>query len=353
MKSNFIDAFAHESELIKELIIQGNFEEAVERLDMFKDFVFKQDRQDLDGLKFRIHRLKREEHNGGYTREELRVQRKQLSNSLQYFVGEFRKSMELKLRMGKLPAFLDTVLKEDGLERMLTASTNLQPISFLRRGAEISSSVCFIRSGNTVGTGFMVANGYLMTCQHVLMSAESAAAATIEFQVWDGREEKEKRVCYKLDHTTYISSPHGKLDFVMVKPREMSMSGGFQENIAVRKSLALNPDFSYSPELEDQPLFVIQHPGGDAMHIGFQSQGVLKIDRADLYHNVNTKKGSSGAPILDSQLNVVAVHNAGLGKLEGGFPIGPNGELVPANRGSLIRHIMRHVNKVAVGKIEW
>src|SRR5439155_25027168 len=58
---------------------------------------------------------------------------------------------------------------------------------------------------------------------------------------------------------------------------------------------------------------IIQHPGGDPKVISYMNNLVQYVnkDRSAIQYTTTTHKGSSGAPVLNEQSQVVAVHNKG------------------------------------------
>lgn len=64
-----------------------------------------------------------------------------------------------------------------------------------------------------------------------------------------------------------------------------------------------------SPPASGEGLVVLQHPGGQPMKIDIGS--VLQAAPTRLRHSVNTEPGSSGAPVFDAGLGLVAIHHVG------------------------------------------
>lgn len=57
-------------------------------------------------------------------------------------------------------------------------------------------------------------------------------------------------------------------------------------------------------------VIVLQHPLGDPMKIALGSVSALAATR--LRHSANTEKGSSGAPVFDRNLRLIAIHHVGI-----------------------------------------
>ena len=61
------------------------------------------------------------------------------------------------------------------------------PASFLRDGAARARAVCRISTPTSLGTGFLIARGILMTNNHVLETSDDAAASVAEFGFEEGQ----------------------------------------------------------------------------------------------------------------------------------------------------------------------
>ena len=351
MESIFFSDFENEKGFIRELIEDGSFENAINRLRLFEAYVPNDYAQRMRLQMFRVKSLARDANSGEYTREEIRIRKNQLANALDFLVDEIGKGIKIQLRMNKLPSFVSNTLKDEGLERILSKQSQIRPINFLWNAIAVSKSICRIETGKELGTGFMLRSGYVMTCQHVLETARSAAGAKVVFSEWDEKAKRMVETKYKLDNTTYFSSPHTERDYAIIKPLPEPVEGHLP--LSHWGCISPNSDFPQANDANAQTLMVIQHAGGRDKNFAFASEAVIKIDSLDLYHRVDTKKGSSGAPILDMELRVVGVHNSGLKHSEGGFPIGPNGENVAANKGSLIDPIERDIYNRGGLDLEW
>ena len=58
------------------------------------------------------------------------------------------------------------------------------------------------------------------------------------------------------------------------------------------------------------PVNIIQHPDGDSKRVGLRNNLVDKVVGNDLRYFTDTRKGSSGSPVLDDEWRVVALHRA-------------------------------------------
>ena len=61
----------------------------------------------------------------------------------------------------------------------------------------------------------------------------------------------------------------------------------------------------------NSPAFVLQHPQGELKRLGFVRNQVTKFDDRVVHYLTDTQVGSSGAPVLDPQGRLLALHHAG------------------------------------------
>jgi hypothetical protein len=96
------------------------------------------------------------------------------------------------------------------------------------------------------------------------------------------------------------SSPPSKLDFALVR-----VAPANPPERPPREPLRPNPG---RLAVEDEPVFVFQHPGGDRMK--WSAGRISHLDRANgvLTHTADTDRGSSGAPLLTADLHLIGLH---------------------------------------------
>lgn len=57
--------------------------------------------------------------------------------------------------------------------------------------------------------------------------------------------------------------------------------------------------------------FIIQHPGGDRKRVAYARNQITYVDNQVVQYLSDTQTGSSGAPVLDDQGRLIALHHAG------------------------------------------
>ncbi len=245
-------------------------------------------------------------------------------------------------------------------------------ISWITKLLEVKSTVGRIwigSKGRYNGTGFMLKGGYVLTNQHVLdlhsresLSRAALSGSLVQFNATEENAENARE--YKIDPSFYLFSP---VPFNPDEPTfEQEPQAGFLDYALLK--LIPNPLLPFRDigfvdfELNKKPVKghlanIIQHPGG----------GVLKFALADnkvthsswehyMYYETDTLGGSSGSPVFNKDWKVVALHHYGRNDLpEGitlhdtrGVMVNPNGLRANTNRGVLIEHVLKDIQRQAL-----
>ncbi|MDR7117615.1 serine protease [Caulobacter sp. BE254] len=220
-----------------------------------------------------------------------------------------------------------TQLPVEGLEALVRpAGTPFQDVDFFRATLSMRErAVCQV-VGSLTGTGTLIAPGYVLTNEHVVtrdLAADGSLTGAVVC-VFDkkkgpnGYVTPETRVAVKRVLATSTHAPTDEspgplteasdaLDYALLelerKIDEEAVAAGGDPRGFVKLS-----DAAPVPQVADG-LIVLQHPDDLPMKIDLGS--VKQVGETRLRHSVNTMKGSSGAPVFDAGLNMVAVHHAG------------------------------------------
>lgn len=97
------------------------------------------------------------------------------------------------------------------------------------------------------------------------------------------------------------------LDYALLRLKEPVGDQPITSGGDPRGSMDLRPP-TEDPSV-NSGLVILQHPGGEPMKIDIGS--VLMRGQTRIRHSVNTKHGSSGAPVFDPALRLVAIHHSG------------------------------------------
>lgn len=225
---------------------------------------------------------------------------------------------------------------EKDLERVLGTQEYIYKTSWMQKGLNVAKSVCrVVLPDGKNGTGFILEGGYLLTNHHVLYSQTRIKEAKIEFNYEeDIRGILQNTSTYFLDETDCVLSPLTKYDYVYVKIKD-------PDNTLSQWGFLEIDDFSV-PQIEDA-VNIIQHPESGVKQIALTYNWVIGMWQHRLFYRTDTKKGSSGSPVLNAEWKVIALHHAGADEKEGGLVINENGDRMAANEGILIKYIMNDI----------
>ncbi len=180
----------------------------------------------------------------------------------------------------------------------------LKKIQFLEAAKQAGRAVCrVVLPDSLLGTGFLTQGNYLFTCSFLIDSPEKAKNTRVEFNVdQDAQGNPTKTVAYQLDPSDFMSSPVNNLDFTRVR-------------IIDREDAPLSQwgylDFgSATLPVKGEQVSIIHHLRGEAKQAELNE--ALGVEGQYFYYGENSPSspGSSGAPVLNQDLEVVAMHRA-------------------------------------------
>jgi V8-like Glu-specific endopeptidase len=264
-----------------------------------------------------LTRLERNEHAGLISFSDATLTR----NKLRYAILSLLTDIEIQF--AGLPEKEMDLPDRDVFEKLMTGS-NFHRIDWLRTGLEKSNCVCKIHSPGSVGTGFLVADRYVFTNNHVIDSEDKLKGTQIEFGYDDPGVDS---VLYDLEPGDFRTSPFSALDYTRVRIKEDSSRKAISAWGALQISTAI-------PKASDA-LTIIQHPRGRRKEIAF-SEKDNSVWEHRLHYKISTEPGSSGSPVFDMNWHVVALHHAG-----GDLPVNAKGETKYVNEGILFAHILK------------
>ena len=242
------------------------------------------------------------------------------------------------------------------LERLF-GSNALISAAFLEAGARAARTVARIlvlteRTGGVerFGTGSLVGPRLLLTNNHVLKTAETAARATIEFGYVLGLDGHSNRTVAFEPEPDALFLTDRELDYTLVAVQEQNEDG---EPLA---------QFGWNPLIEaegkaikGEKLNIVQHPNGEPKQLAIRENQLVDLLENFLHYETDTAPGSSGSPVFNDQWEVVGLHHSGVPhKDEQGRKLAIGGGLwTPemgehridwiANEGVRISRIIKHV----------
>ncbi|MBN8641259.1 MAG: trypsin-like peptidase domain-containing protein [Flavobacteriales bacterium] len=262
---------------------------------------------------------------------------KQKNASIDSFLN-FKDLGKLKKIVEVNPSLGETVFSENILEKIIGDDNDIIDIGKLKKLVECSRSVCRVtNSKREHGTGFIVEDGYLLTNNHVIPTKEIAQESKVLFNYEKDKEGKLiEPIEYYLEPETMITME--ELDYTYIKIKNFDNSLSNLGNLKIETFYKIK---------ESEKVTLIHHPNGDTKK--YSTDKVISVWNHQLFYYADTEPGSSGAPILNSDLNVVGIHNQG--DNEKGLKINEKGELDYCNGGILISAIMEDLNNQKKQKI--
>ena len=179
----------------------------------------------------------------------------------------------------------------------INLTADFLPVRFLYEGAIKARAVVRIYTPTSLGTGFLVAPGYIMTNNHVLPTFDIATNSIAEFFYEEG--EKVVRIAL-VPKDCYITSPD--LDFTIVAIEVNSAISGVKHITLSRNSNVI---------VASEPVNIIQHPSGRKKEIAIHNNKVTKILDIVIKYETDTEPGSSGSPVFNNDWELVALHHSG------------------------------------------
>jgi V8-like Glu-specific endopeptidase len=195
-----------------------------------------------------------------------------------------------------------------GAERQVVEGADtLLGIAFLSTGLARSRSICRITATfspgkpRVHGTASLIAPGLLLTNHHVLHDWADSDRPASTVVAWFG---------YELSEAGEEITPD------IVACEAATITGQRDHDWAIIRTVEAPPADSRPLTLggaqaprKDDYVFIIQHPDGGPKMIGLSHNLVRHVDENVLQYWTDTKSGSSGAPVFNSQWQVVGLHH--------------------------------------------
>ena len=253
--------------------------------------------------------------------------------ALSELMKDIPRRLSLNARIRGLASFEFEIPSTPTLEAVLGQTSHLLKIGWLDKARTAANTVCrVVCDGAKFGSGFLAEGGYVFTNNHVIASANEAKTAHLEFDYEEGRSAK----VYQLDASDFKTSPSSEFDFSRIK-------------VVDRADAPLSQWGHVEFEQEVIPavgeaVTIIQHPEGQEKQIALTANQVISQMNQYLFYATDTKNGSSGSPVFNNNWKVVAIHHAGKKEEDGGLVTDKQGIKKSANRGVLIREIIKVIS---------
>lgn len=227
--------------------------------------------------------------------------------------------IQLTRRQNQLREQVTTESVSEAMERVL-GRNDLVPIVYLRQGLAAAKAVCLVLvDDQPQGSGFLIGSGLVITNNHVLTGAEQSARGTLRFNYQLNEQGNvEPTATFKLRPDLFFAcSEPDALDYAVVAVEPISLEGNHQ--LTEYGALPLSTELGKA--LDGEFMTIIQHPNGFYKKIGLRENKFIGFaDSAKgasgnqwyMDYTTDTLPGSSGAPVVNDQWQLVALHSRGV-----------------------------------------
>lgn len=193
------------------------------------------------------------------------------------------------------------------VQRQLLARARYTSVRVARQVTDVAGSVARLelRFGNQPfhGTGFLIADRLLLTNHHNVEHDQLGPVTSVVAD-FDHEEQPPEEPVVRRGLVPDIVKCSA-YDWAVIP----------LESPVARAPLALGSPF---PTSEDDTLIIIQHPLGGVKQFTIDYLSVRHADDDVVQYLADTQKGSSGAPVFNSRMHVVALHHAEVAVQSGG-----------------------------------
>lgn len=216
-------------------------------------------------------------------------------------------------------SYISRVKPEDpaaGAEAIQGNTTDYVDAVFLRVGMSAARTVArvLIDDGRTpYGSGFMISPKLFITNNHVLLDAEAARHARIDFNYEiDEQGGTISETVFRLDPDAFFYTVSWEtLDFAVVAVgARVSGSGSLEDQGYC--PLSARPD----KHAKGMTVNIIEHPNGWIKKLVVRENRLVARCPQALHYEADTEPGSSGSPVFNDAWEVVALHHWGGPHLE-------------------------------------
>lgn len=185
------------------------------------------------------------------------------------------------------------------LERLMQRRSRLVRIELAVGVAAAAGSVAKLSlqfgHDNGSGTGFLIAPDLLLTNHHNTVDPRLGEVTSIHVEFDHDQGEHESPLTRSVQVDGIIRERN---DDWAVLPLDSPVD---------RAPLALGSPF---PVHVDDLLVIIQHPLGGFKKFALEPLAVRHVDEARIQYVADTQQGSSGSPVFNAQMDIVALHHA-------------------------------------------
>ncbi len=227
-------------------------------------------------------------------------------------------------------------LHRGGAFEAVIGTVDFDPYHVLPKGVEVARSVARItvrgRDGvRGFGTGFLIAPNLLLTNNHVLNSADLAATSIASFGYHENEDGSPNTPDqYRLTGDPFVTSVSHDYAIVGIEP--VSLDGRPLTDFGQISMLPRS-----GKALKSEHVNIIQHPQGSFKQVALRKNLVVGRKAQFIYYTADTLPGSSGAPVFNTEWQLVGIHHMAIRDPD-------NAGQFLANRGIRISALMDDLN---------
>jgi V8-like Glu-specific endopeptidase len=195
---------------------------------------------------------------------------------------------------------------------------------YLVRGERARRTVARIvdKRGSSMGSGFLVGPGILMTNAHVLPRDWIAEGATAEFDFVDAGQDQALTLCSHELRPQEFFHVNGDLDYALVAVADGSAEGSL---LSERGWIQLHGPSGKA--LVSERVNIIQHPEGRPQELALRDNQIVDFVDDFIHYRADTQSGSSGSPVWNDNWDLLALHHASVGHMN------EDGEILTSKNG--------------------
>lgn len=184
-------------------------------------------------------------------------------------------------------------------QRLMLARPRYQPVATARRIGALARSVAYLElafgAHRFHGTGFLIAPDRILTNHHNVVHPVHGALTSVT-ACFDEEE----------GHTGAALVRPGVPATIVAEP-ELDWAVITLDAPVDRDAITLGSPFD---TVLDDDLIVIQHPLGGKKKFAIDFFSVRYLDASVVQYTADTQKGSSGSPVFNTRMHLVALHHA-------------------------------------------
>ncbi|GGL35593.1 trypsin-like peptidase domain-containing protein [Caulobacter rhizosphaerae] len=212
-------------------------------------------------------------------------------------------------------------LPKSELEAVVSERSRLQDYGeFLSRVTALGSGICNVETpGGGSGTGFLVGRRHVLTNHHVVKLAIANRPLGEQIKCrFDYHRQADGGVSSGLgvglaadwlggfsphaqsDETGMGEPSAGQLDYALLRLADAMPDDRPAFGLPIKPSVVAPGDVA----------LIAQHPGGDPLSVAYGVITEFPATGLRYRYNVTTERGSSGAPVLSADLDLIGLHHA-------------------------------------------